>query len=138
MAVKNNGFGLRLRRLVRSLLHPRVLLHPFRMLHYWGYSHVLPRLEMTVGRDTRIAPTASFRNGARITRPSQGIAVGDILTIPLGSAVRLVEVLALPERRGPAREAQACYRALDQALDRGGETDIGDDEDNTTEGDARP
>lgn len=78
------------------------------------------------------------RNGARITRPSQAIAIGDVLTIPLGSAVRLVEVLALPERRGPAREAQACYRALDPALDRGGETDIGDGEDNTTEGDARP
>lgn len=65
------------------------------------------------------------RNGARVTRPSQEIAVGDILTIPLGSAVRLVEVLALPEKRGPAREAQACYRSLDRVLDQTGETDIG-------------
>lgn len=78
------------------------------------------------------------RNGARVTKPSQEIAVGDVLTIPLGSAVQLVEVLVLPEKRGPAREAQSCYRTLYPALDRGGETDIGGGEDNTTEGDARP
>lgn len=90
MAVKNNGFGLRLRRLVRSLLHPRVLLHPFRMLHYWGYSHVLPRLEMSVGRDTRIAPTASFRNGARITLGDQ-VQVGEYTSLWAGrSSGRIV------------------------------------------------
>lgn len=62
------------------------------------------------------------RNGERVTRPSQAIAVGDVLTIPLGQRVRLVEVLALPERRGPATEAQGCYRVLDPAA----QTDIGD------------
>lgn len=55
------------------------------------------------------------RNGARVTRPSQAVEVGDVLTIPLGAGVRLIEVLALPERRGPARQAQACYRELDPA-----------------------
>lgn len=53
------------------------------------------------------------RNGERVTRGSRDIAVGDILTLPLGESVRLVEILALPERRGPPREAQACYRELD-------------------------
>lgn len=53
------------------------------------------------------------RNGERVTRGSRDIAVGDILTLPLGERVRLVEILALPERRGPPREAQACYRELD-------------------------
>lgn len=61
------------------------------------------------------------RNGIRVVRPSQEVAIGDILTIPLGAQVRLIEVLALPERRGPAREAQAHYRMLDPAR----ETDIG-------------
>ena len=74
------------------------------------------------------------RNGGRVTRPSQEVLVGDVLTIPLGSAVRLVEVLALPDRRGPAREAQACYRVLD----RSGETDLGEPPDITIQGDARP
>ena len=61
------------------------------------------------------------RNGARVTRPSQAVEVGDVLTLPLGQAVRLIEVLALPEKRGPAPAAQACYRVLDQT----GESDLG-------------
>lgn len=78
------------------------------------------------------------RNGVRVTRPSQAVAVGDVLTLPLGSSVRLVEVLSLPAKRGPAREARACYHLLDRALDQPGETDIGEREDRTIEGDARP
>ncbi|MBX7494601.1 RNA-binding S4 domain-containing protein [Qipengyuania sp. 6B39] len=53
------------------------------------------------------------RNGERVTRSSLDIHVGDVLTIPLGNFVRLIEILELPERRGPPREAQACYRELD-------------------------
>jgi ribosome-associated heat shock protein Hsp15 len=45
-----------------------------------------------------------------------------------------VEVLALPEKRGPARAAQACYRILDPR----GESDIGAGEAQIAEGDARP
>lgn len=90
MVVKNNGFALRLRRLSRSFLHPRVLVHPFRMMHYWGYSHVLPRLEMNIGRDVRIAPTASFRNGSRITLGDQ-VQVGEYSALWAGrSSGRIV------------------------------------------------
>lgn len=53
------------------------------------------------------------RNGARVERPGQTIAVGDVLTLPLARAVMVVEILSLPPRRGPAAEAQACYRVLD-------------------------
>lgn len=53
------------------------------------------------------------RNGQRVTRTSQPVAPGDVLTIPIGRTVRVIELLALPARRGPAVEAQACYRALD-------------------------
>ncbi|MBX7533946.1 RNA-binding S4 domain-containing protein [Qipengyuania sp. 1XM1-15A] len=52
-------------------------------------------------------------NGDRVLRPSRDIAPGDVLTLPLGNSVKLIEVLALPERRGPPREAQECYRELD-------------------------
>jgi ribosome-associated heat shock protein Hsp15 len=70
----------------------------------------------------RLASEGHLRcNGSRVTRASQQVAVGDVLTLPLGSGVRLIEVIALPERRGPAREAQTCYRVLD----RGGESDLG-------------
>ena len=74
------------------------------------------------------------RNGVRITRPSQAIAPGDVLTVPVGTAVRLIEVLALPDRRGPAREAQSCYRMLDQP----GESDIGATPNHFFQGDAHP
>ena len=53
------------------------------------------------------------RNGERVVRASREIVVGDVLTLPLGGRVKLVEVLSLPERRGPSREAQECYRELD-------------------------
>ncbi len=52
------------------------------------------------------------RNGARIERAHQAVGVGDILVIPLGLTVRVIEVLSLPPRRGPASEALACYRLL--------------------------
>ena len=53
------------------------------------------------------------KNGERVLRASRDVAVGDILTLPIGKGVKLVEVLALPERRRPPREAQECYRELD-------------------------
>ena len=53
------------------------------------------------------------RNGTRVLRASQDVAAGDTLTVPLVQGVRVIEVLALPARRGPAAEAQACYRTLD-------------------------
>lgn len=52
-------------------------------------------------------------NGERVMRASRHIAEGDILTLPLGTSVKLIEILALPSRRGPPREAQECYRELD-------------------------
>ncbi|HSJ77831.1 MAG TPA: S4 domain-containing protein [Erythrobacter sp.] len=53
------------------------------------------------------------RNGVRVTRRDQAVAAGDILTLPLRQNVLVIEILSLPLRRGPAQEAQACYRALD-------------------------
>ncbi|QDM41053.1 RNA-binding S4 domain-containing protein [Altererythrobacter sp. TH136] len=53
------------------------------------------------------------RNGARVLRASQDVVQGDTLTLPLPGGVRVIELLALPARRGPPAEAQACYRALD-------------------------
>ncbi len=53
-------------------------------------------------------------NGRRVERAHQQVAAGDILTIPLGRSVRVIELVSLPERRGPAPEAQSCYRVLDE------------------------
>ena len=37
---------------------------------------------------------------------------GDVLTLPLRGQVRVIEVLSLAIRRGPASEAQTLYREL--------------------------
>jgi hypothetical protein len=44
---------------------------------------------------------------------AQGVASGDVLTIPIGHGVQVLELLALPIRRGPAPEARSHYRVLD-------------------------
>lgn len=54
-------------------------------------------------------------NGKRVERSAQPVGVGDVLVLPLPAGVRVVEILALPARRGPASEAQTCYRMLDAA-----------------------
>lgn len=53
------------------------------------------------------------RNGERVLRQDLEVSVGDVLTLPLRSRVLVIELLALPARRGPPAEARACYRALD-------------------------
>ena len=53
-------------------------------------------------------------NGRRIEKPGHAIRIGDILTIPLRARVLVIELQALPERRGSASEAQSCYRVLDE------------------------
>ncbi|RZJ99448.1 MAG: RNA-binding S4 domain-containing protein [Novosphingobium sp.] len=56
-------------------------------------------------------------NSRRIDRAHQKVAPGDVLTLPLGPRVRVIELLVLPTRRGPAPEAQSCYRVLDEGGD---------------------
>ncbi|RVT84050.1 RNA-binding S4 domain-containing protein [Rhodobacteraceae bacterium CCMM004] len=51
-------------------------------------------------------------NGTRAAKASQGVAVGDVLTFVQGRAVRVVRLLALADRRGPAPEARALYDDL--------------------------
>ena len=53
------------------------------------------------------------RNGARIARAAAPVSVGDVLVVPLAIGVRVIELLAIPGRRGPAEEARTCYRVLD-------------------------
>ena len=62
----------RLTRVIRSFVDPSTWLHPFRVLHFYGYSHVLPRRLMTMGPGTRMAPNTSIRNGERISVGARG------------------------------------------------------------------
>ncbi|MDO9364409.1 MAG: RNA-binding S4 domain-containing protein [Sphingopyxis sp.] len=54
-------------------------------------------------------------DGRRITRSSSAVHVGQTLVLPVGERIEVLRLLSLPVRRGPATEAQACYRRLDPA-----------------------
>jgi acetyltransferase-like isoleucine patch superfamily enzyme len=57
---------LRLCRLLRSLFDFRSYLHVFRIVHFYGYSHVQQRRRMTIGAGTGMAPNVSIANGERV------------------------------------------------------------------------
>jgi ribosome-associated heat shock protein Hsp15 len=54
-------------------------------------------------------------NGRRIERPSVLVRLGDVVVLPMRGGVSVIELVALPIRRGPAIEARDCYRVLDAA-----------------------
>ena len=51
-------------------------------------------------------------DGRRVEKVSETVRVGSTITLPLRSEIRVIRVLALPERRGPSPEARACYEEL--------------------------
>ena len=51
-------------------------------------------------------------DGRRVEKPSEAVNVGSVIALPLHGRVRVIRVLALPVRRGPASEARACYEEL--------------------------
>jgi ribosome-associated heat shock protein Hsp15 len=50
-----------------------------------------------------------------VTKSHYRVRPGDVLTFPQGATVRVVRVLALGTRRGPAPEAQTLYEELSDA-----------------------
>ena len=48
-------------------------------------------------------------NRQRAIKPSTAVKCGDVLTMTLHGRVRVIEIRAAGERRGPASEAQALY-----------------------------
>ena len=51
-------------------------------------------------------------DGKRVLKASEEVRVGSVIALPLHGQVRILRVLSLPERRGPAAEARACYEEL--------------------------
>ena len=54
-------------------------------------------------------------DGKRVAKAAEVVKVGSVIALPLRGQVRVLRVLALPSRRGPASEAQSCYEELRQA-----------------------
>ncbi|MBR0719467.1 RNA-binding S4 domain-containing protein [Bradyrhizobium liaoningense] len=51
-------------------------------------------------------------NGVRETSPGHAIKIGDVLTIALDRAVRVMKVIGFSERRGDASAARVLYEEL--------------------------
>ncbi len=56
-------------------------------------------------------------NGQRALKPAQTVGPGDVLTFAQGREVRVVRVVALGVRRGPAAEAQMLYSDIERQKD---------------------
>ncbi len=62
---------------------------------------------------TRLVQSGKLRvNSEIVTKAHYKLRPGDVLTFPQGPFVRVIKVLALAARRGPAPEAQALYDDL--------------------------
>ena len=48
-------------------------------------------------------------DGHRVVKSSDEVRVGSVVALPLHGRTRILKVLALPSRRGPAAEARTCY-----------------------------
>lgn len=60
-----------------------------------------------------IESRAVRRNRQPVLRINESVRIGDILTLALGQRIRVIELIALPQRRGAPAEAQAHYREID-------------------------
>jgi ribosome-associated heat shock protein Hsp15 len=56
-------------------------------------------------------------NSAKTRKPAHPVGPGDVLTFPQGDRIRVIRVLAVAARRGPAAEAQGLYQDLEPAKD---------------------
>lgn len=54
-------------------------------------------------------------NQEKISSPSRGVSPGDVLTITLDRQIKVLEIVELGSRRGPASEAQQLYNDLSPA-----------------------
>lgn len=71
------------------------------------------RFVKTRGLATRLIAGGHVRiDGERVEKSHQTVRAGAVLTFPLGHHVRVIRVVALGTRRGPAPEAQALYEDL--------------------------
>ena len=54
-------------------------------------------------------------DGKRVAKTSEEVRVGSVIALPLHGKVRVVRVIGLPQRRGPAAEARLHYEEIEEA-----------------------
>lgn len=72
------------------------------------------RFFRTRGLAAELAGSGRLRlNGEHVLKPAQTVRPGDVLTFPQGRRIRVVRIVALGLRRGPAAEAATLYDDLE-------------------------
>jgi ribosome-associated heat shock protein Hsp15 len=72
------------------------------------------RFARTRSLAAKLVSAARFRiNGNPTDKAHHAVRPGDVLTFPLGPHIRVIKVLGLGVRRGPAPEARLLYEDLD-------------------------
>jgi ribosome-associated heat shock protein Hsp15 len=56
-------------------------------------------------------------DGKQVIKPSEPVRIGSIVAFPLHDRVRIIRVLSLPERRGPASHARLHYEEISDPID---------------------
>ena len=70
---------------VRALLDARTYVQQLKLANFWSYAHVQELRKVALGAGVRVSPTASFRNGERISIGA-GTHIGEFDTIWAGNA----------------------------------------------------
>jgi ribosome-associated heat shock protein Hsp15 len=74
------------------------------------------RIVRTRTRAVEIVEAGSVRvNKTRISKPSHGVGIGDVITVAVHGRVYVLRVKGAAERRGPASAAMLLYEMLDGA-----------------------
>jgi ribosome-associated heat shock protein Hsp15 len=53
-------------------------------------------------------------DGKRVGKTAEEVRVGSVIALPLRGQVRVLRVVSLPQRRGPASEARLAYEEIDE------------------------
>ncbi|GEN79713.1 hypothetical protein N867_16365 [Actinotalea fermentans ATCC 43279 = JCM 9966 = DSM 3133] len=82
------------------MLDPRLVAHLAKVARFYAYTHVEPRRRLSAGPGLRMSPTASLRNGERITL-GRGVHVGERCSLWAGDTSGRIrigdDVLLAPE-----------------------------------------
>ena len=57
-------------------------------------------------------------DGNPVSKPARAVGAGNVLTFTQADATKVVRILGLGTRRGPAPEAQALYEDMSQPVER--------------------
>ncbi len=77
-------------------------------------------------------------NKLKISKPSYAVKAGDVLTFTHHDRLRVIEIVAIGSRRGPAPEAQALYEDLSPPVEKADGDRSSDDPGKRESGSGRP